>query len=60
MICDNDYCIYWKKNKCILDEIYLNNIGLCESCINVYIPDDELKKMRKEQLAKIEALDTEL
>ncbi len=57
MICENNYCIYWSRNSCILDEIYLNNLGICESCINVSIPDDELEILRKEQLADIEDLD---
>ncbi len=57
MICENYFCIYWKKNKCILDDIYLNSLGVCESCINISIPDEELDRLRKEQLADIEDLD---
>ena len=60
MICENDYCIYWKDNRCILNEIYVNKIGLCESCIHISIPDDDLKKVREEQLARMEAIDAEL
>ena len=60
MICENDYCIYWHKNRCILDEIYLNSMGVCESCINITIPEKELERLREEQLAKIEAIDAEL
>ncbi len=60
MICENDYCIYWDKNECILNEIHLNNMGVCESCISITIPEKELKRFRKEQLEQIEALDAEL
>ncbi len=60
MICENDYCIYWDKNECILNEIHLNNMGVCESCISITIPEKELKRLRKEQLEQIEALDAEL
>ena len=60
MICENDYCIYWEDNRCILDEIYVNKIGLCESCIYVSIPGEKFKKMREEQLARMEAIDAEL
>ncbi len=60
MICENNYCIYWAENKCILDEIYLDNMGICESCINVSIPDGELERLRKEQLREIEDLDADL
>ncbi len=60
MICENDLCIYWDANKCILDEIYLNNQGICESCINITIPKEDLNRWRKEQFEQIEALDRNL
>ena len=60
MICDNDYCIYWDNNECILNEIHLNNMGVCESCISITISEKELERLREEQLAKIDAIDAEL
>ena len=60
MICENDYCIYWDNNECILNEIHLNNMGVCESCISITISEKELKRLRKEQLEQIEALDAAL
>ena len=60
MICENNYCIYWNENDCILVEIYLNNLGICESCINISIPDEVLAKLREEQLAKIDNMNADI
>lgn len=47
MRCENVFCVYCNKEKCILKEISLNEIGMCDCCINVNIPEQELKKYRK-------------
>ena len=48
--CENDYCIYYKEKKCALNKIEIGFGGLCESCILVRIPEQELEHMREEQL----------
>ncbi|MDL2280750.1 hypothetical protein LJC10_02685 [Selenomonadales bacterium OttesenSCG-928-I06] len=50
VICENDYCIYWSKEACTLNEIELNEIGLCACGILVKIDEDELKIKRKRLL----------
>ena len=35
-------------------------MGVCESCISITISEKELKRLRKEQLEQIEALDAAL
>lgn len=55
MICENRYCIYWENGKCTLDEIYLDELGICESCIRISIPDEKLHKIREKQLEELES-----
>lgn len=50
MRCENSFCIYWKENNCILEEITINPIGLCDDCILVNIEEDVLNQKRKELL----------
>ena len=50
MNCENEFCIYNRKNKCILDDISLDIQGKCEACIYVDIPADQLEKLKEEQL----------
>ncbi len=59
MICENDYCIYWTDNSCILDDIYLDNLGICTSCIRISIPKKDLDEIRERQLIEIEDLSDE-
>lgn len=54
MECENVFCVYQEKDKCILDEICIDNIGLCCSCICVDIPDEELVKYKILHRNKIE------
>lgn len=56
MTCENNYCIYWDNDTCILDEIELDHLGMCASCILVSIPEDILNELREKQLNEIEKL----
>ncbi len=49
MNCENEYCIYNKEYKCILDEITLDIQGKCIECIYVDIPSQQLEKLKEEQ-----------
>lgn len=55
MNCENIFCIYWKDNNCILNEISLDIIGNCQSCIYVDLSNDLLAKYRNKGLQKIES-----
>ncbi|MBR6513745.1 MAG: hypothetical protein IKT46_02805 [Clostridia bacterium] len=50
MNCENEYCIYNRKNKCVLDSISLDIQGKCIECIYVDIPADQLEKLKEEQI----------
>ena len=52
MNCENIFCIYWEKNKCILDDISLDIIGNCDSCIYIDLSEKELEEYRKKGLKK--------
>lgn len=47
MQCENCFCVYWKDNRCIVDEIYLDIMGCCQTCIYVDIPEDILREKRE-------------
>ena len=47
MRCENVFCVYCHKEECILDEISLNEIGLCDCCIIVNVPEEELVKQKR-------------
>ena len=51
MQCENYFCIYWAEGVCTLDEISLNILGSCQSCIYVDI-DEQTLQSAKEKLLK--------
>lgn len=50
MKCENLFCVYYENYACLLQEIELDIMGCCKSCIYVNIPENELEKLRKKQL----------
>lgn len=54
MECENNYCIYEKKGKCILDTISLDTTGQCIDCIYFNIDDDTLQKLKSKTLNDLE------
>ncbi|MBQ6815930.1 MAG: hypothetical protein IJP26_01680 [Clostridia bacterium] len=46
MECENLFCIYQENNHCILNEITLDIVGQCDSCIYVEIPKFELENYK--------------
>ena len=60
MRCDNDLCVYWKEDICILDKISINEIGLCNEYISVDIPSDKMGKYREDHLQKLCEYDRDL
>ena len=52
MNCENSFCIYQSKGKCILKNVDINNFGMCTECIypNIdekIIDDAKLKLLKK-------------
>ncbi len=54
MICNFEYCIFSKNNKCVLEKISLNDLGFCEECIHVTIDEEQLEQMKTHQLKELE------
>lgn len=52
MDCYNDLCVFWKADTCTLDEISVNELGMCNEYISVDIPSDKLEKYRKKHLLR--------
>mgnify|MGYP003290400733 CR=1 FL=1 len=50
MNCRNEFCIYQKDDKCILDEINLDIQGSCEECIYVEINNKVLQVAKDKKL----------
>ena len=53
MKCNFDYCIYNKNFTCILDEVSIDALGMCEACEVITIPEGELEKHKEKRLKKI-------
>ena len=47
MECEFEYCVYNRKSKCILDEIQINRLGMCEECEIAKIPEEILEKYKE-------------
>ena len=53
MRCEFDYCIYNNESTCILDEIQVDSLGVCEECEVVTIPKETLGEYKKTRLKEI-------
>ena len=53
MKCAFDYCIYNKGENCILKDIEINEVGMCDSCIIVFLEHDFIEKRKAEHLEDI-------
>jgi len=54
MKCEFLYCIYNQNRNCLLDEIEINSLGMCEECIIVSLDDQFLEIEKAQQLKEIE------
>ena len=54
MECLNYFCIYQKDEKCILDNISINMVGMCDSCIYTTIDDNVLEDAKNRLLDKFD------
>ena len=48
MECDNVFCIYQKNGNCKLENISIDNSGMCTQCIYVEIDENDLSKAKSE------------
>ena len=54
MKCAFDYCVYNKELACILDEIRINSLGVCEDLEIVSISKENLFQQKEKRLKEIE------
>lgn len=54
MKCDFEYCIYQREGKCAVDEIRINSLGMCDSCIVVALDESLLDASKQRHLECIE------
>jgi len=52
--CGFDYCVYNRWHECVLDEVQINQLGMCDSCELVTVPKEHLEKYKKRRLKEIE------
>lgn len=55
MNCENNFCVYWEDENCILDNVSLDVLGCCKACILVEISDQDLKQARNRFRSLVEA-----
>ena len=52
MKCEFEYCVYNKKQSCILDEVRIDRLGMCDSCETATIPEEILEKYKEKRLVE--------
>ena len=50
MKCENVFCIYEEKGKCILDNISIDVSGACTDCIYIDIDEEVIRTLKNEKL----------
>ena len=46
MECHLELCIYNEDYQCLLEKICIDATGMCNSCIYLVVPDEELKEKK--------------
>ena len=54
MQCEFTYCIYNKKALCILDNIQMDQLGMCDACEIAAIPEEALAEYKEKRLQAID------
>lgn len=54
MRCEDNLCIYFDNNSCILDNIGVNAFSMCDACIHIRFSEADLVEKRKQLLSKYE------
>jgi hypothetical protein len=51
--CYFEYCVYQKDNVCILGDMEINSLGMCDTCEVVNIHKNLLVTLKKQRLDEI-------
>ena len=54
MNCENEFCIYQKDKKCLLDRISIGESGCCEECLYIHLPTEALENLKEKSRKKYE------
>jgi len=57
MNCENIFCIYQSKGKCVLSEVELDSSGMCLDCIYPDIDEDILNRAKLKLLKKYQSIE---
>ena len=57
MKCENSFCIYQSKGKCILKDINIDSLGMCTECIYPEINEEILNQAKFKLLKKYKKTD---
>lgn len=57
MRCENDFCIYWSGNVCLLEEISLDVRGVCQESVFVELEETFLNEQRKTFRKRVEDIE---
>ena len=60
MNCENTFCIYQSKGKCLLCKVEIDSLGMCTECIYPDIDEEILNKAKSELLKKYQITDESL
>ena len=53
MKCEHEHCIYNLEDLCVLSEIAINSLGMCDSCVLVDFDKNFLEAEKERQRLKI-------
>ena len=51
--CENIFCIYQNDGECRLENICLDDLGMCSECVYVSINKDLISKAKEESLQRL-------
>ena len=57
MNCENSFCIYQSKGRCILETVDINSLGMCTECIYPNIDEDLINQAKLKLLKQYEKTD---
>lgn len=50
MYCEQKFCIYNHENECVLTEISINSLGMCDDALWININTNLLNRLKEKQL----------
>ena len=53
LFCENEFCIYQKQGKCILENVQLDIQGNCTDCTYINIEEDSLNNLKNNTLKNL-------